>query len=197
MTHGGIMKQKTLIGIGAAAAVAMALATAYFASPFFAATALVEAMRKGDQKKIEALVDFPAVKDSLRTQMTEVLTDSMANDPEMRDNPFAGMAVAMVPAMVGGAVDMMVSPKGLSALAEGQSAPMAAETRAPSPAAENDRPKHQFAYDSLDRFRSSAVSQADPTQRVSFIFERRNVFSWKLVKVELPSASLTHSPQQP
>lgn len=189
------MKQKNLIGLGAAAAIVMALATAYFASPFFAASALVEAMRRGDQKKIEALVDFPAVKDSLRTQMTEVLTDSMTNDPEMRDNPFAGMAVAMVPAMVGGAVDMMVSPKGLSALASGHTAPTAGE--APAATSDADRPKHQFTYDSIDRFRSSAVSQSDPTQHVSFIFERRNVFSWKLVKVELPTATLARQPQQP
>ncbi len=189
------MKQKTLIGFGAAGAVVAALAMAYFASPFFAASALVDAMRKGDRQKIEALVDFPAVKDSLRTQMTGVLTESMQSDPEMRDNPFAGMAMAMVPAMVGGAVDMMVSPKGLSALASGHTAPAAGE--APAAASETDRPKHQFAYDSLDRFRSSAVSQTDPTQRVSFIFERRNVFSWKLVKVELPVAALTPQPQQP
>lgn len=190
------MKNTKLIA-GAVGAAVIAFATAYFTSPFFAASALVEAMRKDDQKKIEALVDFPAVKDSLRTQMTGVLTESMQNDPEMRENPFAGMAMAMVPTMVGGAVDMMASPRGLSALAEGQSAPMASDTSAPSPAAESDRPKHQFAYDSLDRFRSSAVSQADPTQRVSFIFERRNVFSWKLVKVELPVAALAQPTRQP
>lgn len=156
-------------------------------------------MRKGDQRKIEALVDFPAVKDSLRTQMTQVLTDSFANDPEMQGNPFAGMAVAMVPAMVGTAVDAMITPKGLSALASGDGAPTGADDRdaptpAPSPSPADDRTKHQFSYDSLDRFRSSAVSQADPAQHVSFIFERRNVFSWKLVKVELPVSALSRPP---
>ena len=92
---------RKLIWIGAAAAVA--LGGAYLASPLLALKSLQGAIGSGDAKKLETLVDFPEVRENLKTQVTAMMAAKPGEDPKMA--AFASM-------LIGGLVETMVTPDG-------------------------------------------------------------------------------------
>ena len=55
---------------------------AYLASPFLAVRQFRNAALAADVDGLDATVDFPAVRESLKSQITVALTAKMANDPE-------------------------------------------------------------------------------------------------------------------
>ncbi|ESQ84933.1 hypothetical protein AEAC466_07705 [Asticcacaulis sp. AC466] len=192
-------KTGTWIAAALAGIVVVSIGGAYLASPYFAAKALADAAKAGNKDKLEALVDFPAVRDGLKSQLTAMLTAKMQNDPELKDNPFAGLGQMMVPALAERAVDAMVTPGGIAAMATAKPAaapgqPDASKTEltpAPTSSQADDNTVHSYSYVTMDRFRASAAPKSKPAQHIDFVFERRNFFSWKLVKVALPEALLT------
>jgi hypothetical protein len=194
-TEGG-MKRNHLIAAGVAILL-LALA-GYFASPLLALHGLRDAMKKGDPDRLEQLVDFPRVREGLKADMTAMMIAQMQSDPEMRDNPFAAIGLAIAPGLVNNMVDAVVTPATFSRLASARSfeavaaetpqpdAPAAlrpAATPAPAPTphqASIDEAKYAYAYAGLNRFRATA--QDGPT----LMLDRNGLFSWRLVKVEFP-----------
>jgi hypothetical protein len=181
--------------IGGIVAVAVLALVVYFGSPFFAVQSLVSAARHGDGAKLEALVDFPAVRENLKSQMTQYLTKKMTTDPDMRNNPFAALGMALATTFVDKAVDAYVTPDSISNLAKGQKpaiAPQgsAEDTTIGAPAAterqeKSSGPKISYRYVTLDLVEASVTNTTDPNQVVRFDFERRNLFTWKLFKIDI------------
>ncbi|MDV6332345.1 DUF2939 domain-containing protein [Asticcacaulis sp. 201] len=202
-------KTGTWIAAALAGIAVVAIGGAYFASPYFAAKALADAAKAGNKDQLEALVDFPAVRDGLKSQLTAMLTAKMQNNPELKGNPFAGLGQMMVPTLTERAVDAMVTPEGIAAMATAKPAatpvqpdasqpdasqPDASKTEltpAPTPSKADDNTVHSYSYVTLDRFRASAAPKSKPAQHIDFVFERRNLFSWKLVKIDMSQALLT------
>ncbi len=56
------------------ALVLIAVGAVYAASPFFAFHQLKDAARSGDREQLEAMVDFPAVRDDLKRQIDSKAT---------------------------------------------------------------------------------------------------------------------------
>jgi hypothetical protein len=184
------MNRKHLTIAGVVAAVAFI--GFYLASPLIAFNALKAAAKEGDPDKLERLVDFPAVRDSLKAQMLAALNKSMAADPEMRDNPFAGMAMMMVPTMVNGAIDAYVTPDGLAAMVKGQKPVPDAPSREPAepaappePAEPAPKVKTTLGYSDLNTFRV----RIDPeeTGALTMVMHRSGLFDWELKRIELPT----------
>lgn len=185
------MKRGLVIGL--VAAVVALLVGWYAASPFLVMDELQKAAKAGDRDKLEQLVDFPRVRESLKADFTAGLMKKAQNDAEMRDNPFAGLAALFVPALVDRIVDVAVSPEGIARMQEGRGVatppgakPMGeapkAET-ASKPKAAGDKPKLKAHYSSLDRFRVDQPTDAGP---MTWVFARQGLFGWKLIRIELP-----------
>ena len=83
------MKRRTWLIVVAALAL---FALAYVGSPFWAARQFKQAALSADVDRIEKAVDFPAVRKSLKAQLTPALTQTMQSDPDLRANPFTGLA---------------------------------------------------------------------------------------------------------
>jgi hypothetical protein len=154
---------------------------AYAGSPYLAASNLKAAAVKGDADQIEANVDFPAVRDSLKSQMSAAMMQKLNSDPEMKDNPFAGLGMMMMPAIVDRAVDAYVTPDGLAAVIRGSK---------PNDAKGSDgstTPNIEYDYEwvSSDRFRVNLTNIQKQQSGLALVFERRGVVSWKLIKVDL------------
>lgn len=99
-------------------AAALLLVTgAYAISPRLALRALADAVTAGDTGKIAAAIDFPALRESLKAQVTARLVMSMAEDPKMAGNPFAGLAAVAAPKLIEGAIDSYISPGAIAAMA--------------------------------------------------------------------------------
>jgi hypothetical protein len=183
------MKKPYTIIVGIVGVIIALLAGFYLASPWMASSALAKAAKEGDKAKLEALVDFPAVKEGLKSQMNSVMMSAMQNDPDLVGNPFAGLAAMMVPTMVNNAVDMMVTPEGIAAMATARPTQKAA-AEASVGAGKGLTPKLSQSYVTIDRFRSRAVQPENAKKYIDFVLERRGLFTWKLVKVDMSEAIL-------
>lgn len=163
-------------------AVAILVVGGYFiASPYLAASALKTAAIEGDGDSLETSVDFPAVRESLKSQMTIALNEKMQNDPEMSANPFSGLAMLMVPKIVDQAIDVYVTPEGLAQLAQGKK-PKADN----APASDGTSTEFEYEWVSIDRFRVTPKTVDGESTPPSLLFERRGFSDWKLIRLELP-----------
>lgn len=177
------MSRKWIAAMVAALAL---LAIAYAGSPYLAARNLREAAIGADVDKLDAAVDFPAVRDGLKSQVSAAMTKRLNDDPAMKDNPFAGLGMVLMPTIVDRMVDALVTPDGIAALIrQGRPGADTAGRRTPDPDI-----TYRYGYVGMDRFRVRMVNRQRDEPMPSLIFERRGLFSWKLVRLELPDTML-------
>lgn len=170
----------------AVAAVAVLFGVAYFGSPFWAARQFREAALSADVDRLDAAVDFPAVRESLKSQLTVALTAKMQNDPEMRSNPFASLGMMLMPTIVGKMVDGFVTPDGMSALMKRGKLEKAGQEPKADPEVDYD-----YDYRGLDRFAVAVKAVgAKGDDAPKFVFERRGLFSWKMIRLEIADGIL-------
>jgi hypothetical protein len=137
---------------------------------------------------LDAAVDFPAVRESLKGQLTTALTQKMNNDPEMKANPFAGLGMILMPTIVGRMIDGMVTPDGLAAMAR-RGKVEAAKAGGQAKASVDPDVDYSYDYRGLDRFAVTVASkQTKAGEAPRFVFERRGLFSWKMIRLEIPDA---------
>lgn len=172
MRHGGKFVAATI-----ALAILVAVG-AYFASPYLAIVGLVNALRAGDKDGLEERVDFPAVREHLKAEITASFMAKFQSDPELQSNPFAGLGLALVPMMADKAVDALVTPEGLTRL-------LAPEQEAANRGPVFGLPK-DAGYMTLDRFRVSAPAGRDNGSKINLILRRRGLFHWTVTRIELP-----------
>jgi hypothetical protein len=178
------------IWIGAAALLFLVLMALYAASPWLAAARLAEALKSGDPAAIDRMVDFPAVRASLSSQITSRMNAEMRGDPETANNPFAGLVTLLAPALVNQMVGMVVTPDGLAKLSrEARKAAAADEAadRARGKKHDNgadERPgEPALAYTGLNTFTATYSSRGKGS--MIWTLGREKFFFWKLKKVEV------------
>lgn len=179
----------------AAVVAAVAVGAAYVGSPFLAANGLRAAAQSGDVDKLQRLVDFPAVRESLKGQLNAMVVQAIQSDPDLKDNPFAGIAAVMAPAIVNQAIDGYVTSEGIAAMmaANRPAAPVPAPGNGSSDKGRPREASHpetgaafEHGYKDLDTYVITSVNAADPKARFSFVMHRRGLFDWRLTRIELP-----------
>lgn len=187
------MNNRTIWAAGAIAA--LVAAGAYAASPLFAVRGLEAAARDGDVDKLQRLVDFPAVRESLKGQLNALFMESMQSDPELRDNPFAGFAAVLAPAIVNQAVDGYVTPDGLARMLQAKppEPTMLPTAEVPGPApgeagVQAGKSTIKHGYRDLDTYAVTSTSADMPGAQFNFVLHRQGLFGWKLARIELPKS---------
>lgn len=144
----------------------LAFGVAYVGSPWLAFRQLGDAARGGDEDRLDALIDYPAVRDGLKRQVDSA--------PTRLSRTIAGVgfapvqAVGKLGAMHGDhKIKKLISADALAGLVSGD----------PS-----------YHYLTPDRVRIAVERPSRPA--AGFILERRGLFGWKLVKVELPGEEI-------
>jgi len=142
-----------------------------WASPYLFLRALQGALLEGNRARLEQMVDFPRVREGLKSQIQAHLLKKVEQEGEQ--DPFAGLAYFFVAGMVDPLVDALVSPEGLAALGTG-----AEPGKAPK-----EEVKHwRLRY--LD-FRTAYIHHPkDPQSRL--YLKRQGLFGWKVVRMEMP-----------
>lgn len=177
-----VMNRKILLVAVAAVAV---FGIAYLGSPYWAVRQFREAALSADVDRIESAVDFPAVRESLKAQMTVALTTRMNSDPEMKSNPFSGLGMMLVPTMVNTMVDGFVTPQGIAAMVKQGKLAKSPDAR-PVPDI-----TYEYEYRGLDRFAVTARGGSTRDDAAPhFVFERRGLFTWKMIRLDIPAAAL-------
>ncbi len=170
------MNRTRILTAGAAGALLVVAATS-FASPWWTLNRLRAAVERHDAEGVSAQVDFPALRDSVKSQLLGSL------DRDAGGNPFAAIGQAFARVVTDPLVDAIVSPAGVAAMVEhgkvsiGKPAREAQTSDAEPP---RDRPHYALHYRGWSHF---AVTAEDGG---SFVFRRDGLWSWKLAGIELP-----------
>lgn len=170
--------------------VLVALAAAWVASPVYAFHQLKDAAETGDRERLEALVDFPAVKEDLKRQVDSGAT-KLARRAQGVGYPVAAVLGALGAALGDRAIDKLVTPDAISAMVQYGETPRRHHQDAATPAAGSDESgagptKVRFAYLSPDRFRARVAPASEPAHGIDLILGRQGLFSWRLEAIELP-----------
>jgi hypothetical protein len=184
-----------------------------YASPYVALDRLKRAADARDVATVNEYVDYPALRDSLKLQVTGLLTRRLGHS----GNPLAAIGAMIGVALIGPLVDAYATPDGVAALLNGMPPrgepgerppppPTASTDHAANPAAPAQPtapgsnasnasdapngttppqpPQTTAGYRSVNEFVVSYQHGVGDT-RYSAIFTRQGLFSWKLSAVDL------------
>ncbi|WP_309643931.1 DUF2939 domain-containing protein [Phenylobacterium sp.] len=152
-------------------------ALTFAVAPFFAFRALKAAARDGDGQALAELVDYRAVREGLRPQMAAKPVAAPA-PPDIWSDPIGAVRRAIEPLTPPPpAVEPYLDAAGLYDLTRGY-----APGKAPADA-KAAFPKLRYWGPNRARFAVAAPGAAEP---VVFSFQRRDLFTWKLVQIRAP-----------
>ena len=178
--------------------VALSLALiSFFAAPAVAFMGIRSAAEARDIAGLQKLVDFDAVRASLRPQLA-VRPVPQTPPPTFWKDPYGALMRQIDPQVLiapkATNPDLYLSPEGLSALVagEGRAATLARPASGPRT---TKAPMPRPIFWSLHRARLSVPTP--PDARTVFTFERRGPFEWKLVHIGLPPAAQPTSATRP
>jgi hypothetical protein len=106
----------------------------------------------------------------------------MNEDPNLKNNPFAGLGMMLMPTMINNMVDGFVTPDAISAMAtQGK---VAKEIK---PAGSDPKVTYEYGYRGLDRFGVVIKNKEERNGRIlTFVLDRRGLFTWRLVRIQVP-----------
>jgi hypothetical protein len=165
---------------------------AWAAAPVLTAQALIRAAKAGDERKIEALVDFPALRESVKAELTAELAARMSRDPRLADSGLGGLGMMLAPMILSGAVDAVVTPRVVAHMVTTAEAPDPARRPEPETAGEKgagDDIHQAWGYRSLNEFAVTLTDRDQPDDHLALILERRGLFDWKLAAVDLQTGA--------
>lgn len=168
-------KRRRKLWLGLAALAGLLVAVYLVASPYITVHQMKSAAEKRDGAALSKFIEFPSVRESLKDQVNTQLM----SDPDMQDNPFAGIAVTLVDQMV----DAFVSPAGITRLMAG--ANLSAEDMDSGSYGKDPFADASMGYQSFDKF--AVKVKDDAGDESAFILQRRGI-GWKLTDVRMPPA---------
>ncbi|RZJ41889.1 MAG: DUF2939 domain-containing protein [Brevundimonas sp.] len=179
------MTKRLLIGVALAAVVLFA--AAWGLAPIFAGQALIKAAKAGDARKLEQLVDFPALRASLKDELNHELARRMSRDPRVAESGLGGLGMMLAPMILSGAIDTAVTPEVIAQMVTTAEAPDPTRRSPPEPGdARDDKDIHQaWGYRDLNHFAVTLTDRDHPDQHLALILERRGLFRWQLAAVDL------------
>ena len=173
------------------AIVALALGGAYYASPYWALHQMQTAAKSGEGDRVASYVDFPSVRESLKSQMQASLTKQMQG-PEMKDNPFAAMGLMLAGGMLNMMVDNMITPESVANMVNsGQPKPIGAaatpkKNEGDSKNTEPEtRPRIDRHYEGLGVFKVEMHDPKTDAQMLTLVLGREGWFGWKLKAIRM------------
>jgi len=168
-------------------AVATAIACWIAIGPILTAHAIRTAVARNDEAELDQNIDFPAVRESLKSQVYGAIGDNGPPDQS------GGIGNALK-SIVSGAMDVMLTPHGVLLLlrhrtALGDAQP-ASDSAPPAQAAPDAQPRRKpivhYRYASPNRF-VVTVADADAPDLPATLVLHRYGLGWKLAEIELPS----------
>jgi len=151
----------------------------YWASPSLAMRNLRAAAISGDRDDLSGRVDFPAVRESLKSQFKTAMMTEMAKNKDANSG-FAALGAALAMSFVDPIVDAMVSPEGMKKMVENGKFAKPGDNEQSNGTA----PEWQIEHKGLDRFTASPKT-ADDSKAPTLVFHRDGL-GWKLVDVVVP-----------
>jgi hypothetical protein len=182
-------RRTALHGVAIAGCLVLAIAGAHFGAAYVSAWRLFEAARKGNADILASGADWPALRANLReTLFARMQAGQQA--PHAEDRSFRALDAVLAQSSLGTAVDVLVTPDSVAALARQPEAarilPGAAKARAVLRSGRFHQVIHRAAPESVTTFHVSLRmpgGAGDPPVGFHFTFTD---WRWKLVRMDLP-----------
>jgi hypothetical protein len=156
----------------------------YF-TPYLALTRLQKAAKNGDTQAMTELVDFPSLRESVKTNVRSSVEHAVSR----RHNPIGMLGGLLAGAVASPLVDAFVTPQGIAALTEGERPGSRAHRDGDGGA--NVRVKNvkvKRGYESVDLFVVHFVDRDDGHERMALLMRRDGIVHWRLSGIRLPGA---------
>jgi hypothetical protein len=170
------------------ALLALAVAAWVYLTPYLAARSLHGAVDARDAARIADHVNFPELRQSMKTGLLAKMTGAAA---AKGDDASVLLGSAFANVLIGPMVDTMVSPEGLAKLLNGEKLEPAKTKPPPQDADKNSEKNSEkdmqrsMGYETLNRF-VVTFTKPSQSQTISLVFTREGAFSWKLSGLRLP-----------
>lgn len=163
-------------------------AVSFFAAPGVAFFAVRSAAESNDAAGLARLIDYGAVRQSLRPQL-DGNPAATAPAPSFMEDPIGAVRRQIEQASAAPApdVDTYLTPAALAGLTRGEGRYASQRATAPQPspdATTTGGPMPRPVYWGMNRARMSVADEGG--SETVFTFERRGAFEWRLVHVGLP-----------
>ncbi len=164
----------------------------YYATPYLAFTAMKAAADRKDAQALSEYVDYPAVRESLKSAFKAKMAAAVAMQAE--STPFAEFGARLAAAIVDTLVDAMITPQGLANLMSAEQPAAKSPTLGTPTEPPNQDSKGQPSerdtviarrYAGWNRFEISASKMGQPEQKVTLVMLRQGIASWKLSAIDL------------
>ncbi|SOD03434.1 Protein of unknown function [bacterium JGI 053] len=155
----------------------------YF-TPYLAMNKLQKAARQGDEQAIAELVDFPALRESVKDNVRSAVSHSVGGSR----NPLGALGGILAGAIAGPVVDAVVTPQGIAALTEGERPGQRRESDGDSRLRVKNV-KVKRGYESFDLFVVHFVGKDDGHERMALLMRREGITHWRLSGVRVPGAA--------
>jgi len=154
----------------------------YF-TPYLALNKLQKAAQRGDEQAMAELVDFPALRESVKGNVRGAVAHSVGGR-----NPIGLLGGILAGAVAGPVVDAVVTPQGISALTQGERPGSRHQGDADSRLRVKDV-KVKRGYESFDLFVVHFVSKEGGRERMALLLRREGIAHWRLSGIRIPGAT--------
>lgn len=179
-----------------AAVVVSCLAGYWYYSPYLAIDAMQAAAKAGDGKTLNAHVDYPALRESLKSQFMAAIADRAPKGDNER--PLAAMGAMLGTVLANQMIDSLVRPETIMAmLAQGKTTPpdpstkpstVPAEPAPSSEAPESVEKKWRLERITMNKVIASRGELADAEGGLAgLVFYRSGFATWKLTEIRIPA----------
>jgi len=154
----------------------------WLATPWLALHELRDAARAGDAERLNDMVDFSELRESVRLNLLERVARS---DDGHAGSRARALGAAVAGALLGPMIDAVITPDAVASLLRSQR-PQGAVWHATSAGQEQLRANSH--YESLNRFVVSLrpAEGANDEDPIQLVFHRDGMFNWKLAELRLP-----------
>lgn len=155
-----------------------------YLTPYLAVQQLRTAAAARDGAKLARMVDFEALRASLKSGVQARLAGQSREENGL-PTPASVMGAAVAGALLGPLVDTLITPESLARLLQGQRPAGGQMSKLPAmPMAE--RPETRMGYEGPGRFVFSIKKHGDDEEAVELVWHRDGLFGWKLAELRLP-----------
>ncbi|HEX2203332.1 MAG TPA: DUF2939 domain-containing protein [Longimicrobium sp.] len=154
-----------------------------YATPYLAMRKLQAAAEAGDTRALNELVDFPALRESVKQELRSTVSRRIAAD---EGNPLAALGGLIAGKLASPFVDAAVTPQGIAALTEGRRPGEEGEKEGGERGVRAPDVKVKRGYEGVDKFVVHFHEKESGDERIALVLERDGLAGWKLTGVRLP-----------
>lgn len=156
-----------------------------YASPYFTLYQMYQAVERKDVEAISSHVDFPALRESVKTNLQTVVK----KETSQQSNPLMGLLGSVMGGFVlDPVVDQLVTPSGVAALLEGEQLQLGKqEGQSQFTQGSSSTPDVKAEYESFNQFAVSVKPKGQDIEPVTLLLSRDGL-AWKISGVRLPSS---------